>query len=56
MKGGEFNMKKFILLMVFTLIVNAGFVFAQSRSMAVMPFDVIGNTVTADEAEPLTEL
>lgn len=49
-------MKKIILLTVFTLIVNAGFVFAQSRSMAVMPFDVIGNAVTADEAEAITEL
>ena len=49
-------MKKFILLMVFTLIASVGFVFGQSRSMAVMPFDVIGNAVTADEAEAITEL
>lgn len=49
-------MKKIILLTVFTLIVNVGLVFAQSRSMAVMPFDVVGNAVTADEAEAITEL
>ena len=49
-------MKKFILLMVFTLIASIGLVFAQSRSMAVMPFDVVGNAVTADEAEAITEL
>ena len=56
MKEGEFNMKKIILLTVFTLIVNVGLVFAQSRSMAVMPFDVVGNAVTADEVEAITEL
>ncbi len=49
-------MKKFILLMAFTLIASIGLVFAQSRSMAVMPFDVVGNAVTADEAEAITEL
>ena len=49
-------MKKIILLMVFTLIASVGLVFAQSRSMAVMPFDVVGNAVTADEAEAITEL
>lgn len=42
--------------MVFTLIASVGLVFAQSRSMAVMPFDVVGNAVTADEAEAITEL
>ena len=49
-------MKKNILLAVFTLIASFGLVFAQSRSMAVMPFDVVGNAVTADEAEAITEL
>lgn len=49
-------MKKIILLMVFTLIASVGLVFAQSRSMAVMPFDVVGNAVTADEVEAITEL
>ncbi len=42
--------------MVFTLIVNIGFIFGQDVSMAVMPFDVIGNAVTVDEAEVITEL
>ncbi len=49
-------MKKNILLAVFTLIASFGLVFAQSRSMAVMPFDIIGNAVTQDEAEAITEL
>ncbi|MGP1594992.1 MAG: CsgG/HfaB family protein, partial [Treponema sp.] len=49
-------MKKIILLTVFVVIASAGSVFAQSRTMAVMPFDVVGNAVTADEAEALTEL
>ena len=49
-------MKKNILLAVFTLVVSVGVVFAQSRSMAVMPFDVVGNAVTADEIEAITEL
>ncbi len=49
-------MKKVILLMMFTLIVNVGLVFGQRRCMAVMPIDIIGNAVTQDEAEALTEL
>ena len=49
-------MKKIILLTVFVVIASAGSVFAQSRTMAVMPFDVVGNAVTADEVEALTEL
>ena len=49
-------MKKIILLTVFVVIASAGSVFAQSRTMAVMPFDVVGNAVTADEAEALPEL
>ena len=49
-------MKKNILLAVFTLIASFGLVFAQSRSMAVMPFDIIGNAVTQDEVEAITEL
>ena len=49
-------MKKNILLAVFTLVVSVGFVFGQKKSMAVMPFDVVGNAVTADEIEAITEL
>ena len=55
-KEEKFNMKKNILLTVFTLVVSVGVVFAQSRTMAVMPFDVVGDAVTADEVEALTEL
>lgn len=49
-------MKKYIVLTIFTLITSTVFVFAQSRSMAVMPFDIVGNAITADEAEAITEL
>lgn len=49
-------MKKIILLMVFTLIASVGLVFAQSRSMAITPFEIVGNTVTEAEAEGITEL
>lgn len=49
-------MKKIILLTVFALIINVGFVFGQSKSMAVMPFEIVGNAVTEAEAEGITEL
>ena len=49
-------MKKIILLTVFALIMNVGFVFGQSKSMAVMPFEIVGNAVTEAEAEGITEL
>ncbi len=42
--------------MMFMVTISVGVVFGQKRSMTVMPFDVVGNAVTQDEAEAITEL
>ena len=50
------NMKKFILLTMFALIASVGLIFAQSRSLVVAPFDIVGRAVSNNQAEAITEL